>query len=155
MWESTLVTTTDVPAERLWAVAADIPNWPAWQPGVDRVRVAPGGRSVILWEDGRPVRAAVEELNQPSRLVVVAPLVLARTRTVYELTPVAGGTRIAVTVQLLGPLYFAYRWSFGDRLERRLPALVRQLIVTAVRGIPSHFHGEPLTGPLVPDCPAS
>lgn len=135
MWEYTVVTTADVAAEYLWAVAADVPNWPGWQPGVDSARTVADGRSVLIRANGRQTWASLEEVRPPSRLVVTTPLFLARTRTVYELTRVADGkTRVAVTVQLLGPLRFAYRRSLGGRLEQGVPARVHQLI-EAARGV--------------------
>ena len=128
MWEHTLATTTDVSAEELWAVVADITNWPAWQPGVELAQVTPDGRSVMVRESGRRVRLTIQKARPAYRIVVCASLFLARTRTEYEFRAVAGGTRITVAVQLHGPLRFLYSWALGARLERGLPAMVRQMI---------------------------
>jgi hypothetical protein len=133
MWEHTLVTATDVAAGALWAVVADVPNWPAWQPGVEAVRVSAGGRSVLIREGRRQTWAVVEEVAPPTRLVVVAPLFLAQARTTYELTPAARGTRISVAVRLIGPLQFPYRAALGRRLELGLPEAVRRLVEVARR----------------------
>ena len=50
MWEHTLVTTTDVPAADLWAVAADPRGWPAWRPGVDAAEYADDLRHTAAWK---------------------------------------------------------------------------------------------------------
>lgn len=124
MWEHTLVTTTDVSAAALWAVAADDESRP-------------------VRELGRFARRTVEESRPPSRLVVTAALVLARTRTVYEFRPVAGGTRVGVAVQLLGPLRFLYSRSVGRRMGRGLSPLVRQLIERARATTATRAAGRP------------
>ena len=148
MWEHGLVTRTDLSAAELWAVAADVANWPGWQPGVEAARFVAGGESLVVREWGRFVRRTVEESRPPSRLVVTASLVLAQTRTVYEFRPVAGGTRIGVTVQLLGPLRFLYSRSLGARLEQGLPELVRQLIERARVSTDSVGVGRLARGPV-------
>jgi hypothetical protein len=136
MWECALVTTADAPPEALWAVAADLPNWPAWQPGVAAVRTA-DGRPVLVPETGRPVRLTVAESAPPHRLVVDARLFLARARTTYEFAPAAGGTRVRVRVRLLGPLQMAYRDALGGRLDRELSAMVRRLAERARAAAPA------------------
>lgn len=148
MWELSLITTTDVPVEPLWAVVADVPNWPAWQSGVESVRTSAGGQTVLIRRGGRLAREAIEEVRPPTRLVLVAHLFLARLRTTYELTRRAGGTRVSVTAHLLGPLRFAYQKSVGERLDRDLSSSVRRLVETARVAVPTATGGPVCTEPL-------
>jgi hypothetical protein len=103
MWESTLITLTDVPAEALWAAAAD---------------EHPGGEAAV-------------EVAPPFRRVVVTRLFLARAETVYEFSPVAGATRVCVGARLAGPLAVLYRRAFAARLDAGLSSLVGRLIERA------------------------
>jgi hypothetical protein len=111
MWESTLITLTDVPAEALWAAAADE------DPGEDT--------------DARTDCRGGPPAAPPFRRVVVTRLFLARAETVYEFSPVAGATRVRVGARLAGPLAVLYRRSFAARLDDGLSSLVGRLIERA------------------------
>ena len=128
MREYVLVTTTDVAADHLWAVAADTAGWPAWQP---RTEPAGAAWAVPTSRGGAWVGLRVVEARPPARLVAVASRFLARVRTTYQFEPSVRGTRIRVTVQLLGPLSFAHRRSFDWHQQQTLSALVERLIQQA------------------------
>lgn len=130
MWEYDLETTTDTAADRLWAVIADVQNWPMWHPVVSAVRAASGQRSgtIEVLERGRWLRLTVEECCRPVRFVFTTPLLLARLRTVYEFKPVPTGTRISLMIQILGPLSIFWRRSVAHQAQRSLATVIRRII---------------------------
>jgi hypothetical protein len=132
MWEHTLVTTTDVPAAELWAVAADPHGWPAWRPGVDAAEYADDPHTVRVRDHGRWSEVAVEVADPPARLVLGSGRLLARSRTVFAFTPTAGGTVVRVGVEVGGPLGFL-KAAAGDREDGQLLTLVRALVARARR----------------------
>ncbi|HEX4610697.1 MAG TPA: SRPBCC family protein [Urbifossiella sp.] len=136
MWEHSLVTTTDVPAADLWAVAADARNWPAWRPGVEAAEVAADAHQVRVRNHGRWSRLAVEEADPPARLVLAAgglSGLLAHTRTVFAFTTIPAGTVVRVGVEVHGPLGL-YHAAINDGDDADLLALVRALVSRARAG---------------------
>ncbi len=111
MWEHTLVTTTDVPAGRLWAVVTE-----------------PRSRSV--WAGDGADAGAIEEAVPAARAVFVTRRLLSRLRTVYEFESDPAGTRIRVAVRLSGPLGFLRRRA-GEESAERLAERTRQLVQRA------------------------
>src|SRR5262245_30422294 len=101
MWEQTLVTTADVPAEGLWEVIAAVEDWPLWDAEVESAWVVGeiGSRAVVVVKprEGSPVRLRIEEFSPPRRFGYVVGLPLARLRTLLEFEPVDAGTRIRAT----------------------------------------------------------
>lgn len=142
----TYVVTTDVSAEDLWAVAADFPNWPARQPGVESAQVMAGGSRLSVRESGCRGRTTISEFRSPSRLVVTFPLFLASMRTTYEFSPTACGTELRVTVDLLGPLGGLYALTHGSWIKCRVPVLVIGLIHQARHARPPR--ATPLATPV-------
>ncbi|HEY1186997.1 MAG TPA: SRPBCC family protein [Gemmata sp.] len=124
MYEYVLVTTADVPAEKLWAVAADLWGWADWQP----VSAPSGGAWVSPSPTGAWPGLTVEEAVAPTRLTAVAARFLARVRFEYGFEPCARGTRIRVAVALGGGLGFAYRRSFDRYLQRNFALMVVQFV---------------------------
>src|SRR5262245_12753472 len=97
MWEHGLVTSVDVPADRLWGVLADVHGWPNWDrvDGQSRGEPRPGLR--------------VERCESPRWFEYVVPLPLAWLRSSYEFVPAGDSTRVRVVVRVSGPLGFVWR----------------------------------------------
>lgn len=99
------------PAQRVWALLTDLPNWPRWNTTVDRVAgtVAVGGQ-VTVWVKANPGRAfpvTVTEMTAPTHMVWSGgmPLGLFRGTRVYELTAAdPGRTLFSMAEQYTGPL---------------------------------------------------
>ena len=105
-----ITATIDAPAERVWAVLADVERWPEWTASVSSVEIltgAPlgmGGRvridqpklrpavwTVTLWQPGQ--RFVWESTNPGVRVVAE-----------HAIAPSAGGCTVTLTVQFNGLL---------------------------------------------------
>lgn len=130
MWEYTLVTTTDVPPDDLWAALTDGANRPEWIPGVAAASVPEPLRPGAVYESrtrgGRATRWTVRECSAPHRLVEEARLPLARVRAAYQFTAVGAGSVVRATVRVSGPLGFLWRRVF--KWESELAGRTHRLI---------------------------
>ena len=121
MWEHVFETRSNVSADRLCSILADLAGWPDWHPDVEAVRFEHG--LVLIREQGKWARMSVEESIAPFRFVVSRQRLFSRLRTAFEFKPRWGATGVRVTVQLLGPGTFLSR----DRLEERWTDSVSEL----------------------------
>ena len=91
MWQGQYETTTDVPAETLFRVIADINNWNKWDDGLEFTKlegIAQAGAPFTLKPKGGPnVKMTIDEIK-PYRLVDTAHLFLAKMRTSHEICPI-------------------------------------------------------------------
>ena len=108
-WERTSEATSAATPERVWAALLDGRRWSDWNPGVQWVAfegpLEPGA-GLTMKPKGAPQTALRIESVVPERLlalvVTFGPVAALRLR--WELGPAAGGTRIAQTVAISGPL---------------------------------------------------
>jgi hypothetical protein len=117
----TYSTTADVPAQKLFEVIADIGRWPAWDPDIEATRhegaLQPGSRFTLKPKGGPKVAMEIVEATAPTRFVDLSHLPLAKMRTSHEFTPVAGGARVDVKIEVWGVLGFLW-----DRIVARKQA---------------------------------
>src|SRR5262245_52666785 len=111
MWSAEYSTTTDVPAECLFAVITDINNWPKWDSGLESTELsgpAVSGAAFTLKPKGGPVVRMTVDEARPFVLIDAAHLFLAKLRTTHEYTQSNAQTTIRFRVEMSGPLAFLW-----------------------------------------------
>lgn len=116
---------TTLPAEALWRVLSDLPQWPSWLPTVDALRAvdpdrpAEVGASYVLNQPGLPRATWTITHWQPgasftweSRAVGI--LSIGR----HELTPTGEGTLVRLSIEWTGPLAGLVRLVLRRKTER-------------------------------------
>ncbi|MEV6520467.1 SRPBCC family protein [Longispora sp. NPDC051575] len=118
---------------------ADMATWPEWNTDTDWVRLdgpfVPGATGVLKPKGGPKVRFVVAALVPDREFTDVSTLFGARLtfRHLVERTP--AGTRVAVTVDLTGPLGRLWNLVLGKGIKASLQAdLDRLAAVAAGRG---------------------
>ena len=115
------------PPQRVWDVTVDIPQWPAWNPTVERVEVltpqpmgvgwtarlkqpgnAPGTWKVTRYEAPR----VYEWDTRPLGMHVTA---------LHVLEPTATGTRVTLSIDVEGPMAFLLGWIVMRVSRKFLP----------------------------------
>ncbi len=104
-------TTIKASPDRIWALLTDAPNYPGWNPSVERIegRIAPGEtiKVIVKVNPGRAFPVKVTEF-QPGRRMVWSggmPLGLFKGERTYVLTPDGdGSTRFTMREEYTGPL---------------------------------------------------
>jgi hypothetical protein len=100
--------TIDAPADSVWAVLTDGAGYPTWESGVERVEgaIAPGETIKVVPHGGRAFPVEVTEFS-PSRSMTWKgglPLGLLKGVRRFTLTPLDGGTQVAMREEFTGPL---------------------------------------------------
>lgn len=108
-WERTAGSSSAASAERVWAVLLDGRRWSLWNPGVEWMTIEGAlrpGTVVTLKPKGAPQTALriaeVREREKLELVVTFGPVAALRLR--WVLTPGEGGTALAQTVAIEGPL---------------------------------------------------
>ncbi len=112
--------TLAAPPDAIWIAITDVEAFPSWR-DVKRVQKLPDRDGRPVWvEEGRSGRItlAVERMEAPRLLVgrIADPDLPFGGTWTYELTPVAGGTRLKITEdgEIYNPLFrFLARFVFG------------------------------------------
>jgi hypothetical protein len=100
------------PAEAVWALLTDAPNWTAWNPTVDRIEgtIAPGQKVTVHAKisPGRAFPVTVSEFVPNEKMVWSSsmPLGLFKGARTYTLTPLSDSEGILYTMreEFTGPL---------------------------------------------------
>jgi hypothetical protein len=103
--------TINATPEAIWAILADAPSWPEWDPGLDRIegRIAPGEKIKVITKlnPGRTFPVEVTEF-EPGRSMTWSggmPLGLFKGVRTFTLTPRDGGaTDFRMREEFSGPL---------------------------------------------------
>ncbi len=131
MWQGQYETTTDVPAEKLFRVIADINCWNKWDDGVESTKlegIARAGAAFMLKPKGGPnVHLTIDEIR-PYCLVDTAHLFFAKMRTSHEYTQKDGRTTIHFQVEVWGVLGFFWRKVVAENQIKEAAAQTQALI---------------------------
>lgn len=108
-WERTAGTTAAASPGRIWDALLDGRRWSGWNPGVEWMTVEGplvSGGILTMKPKGAPQTAFRIEAAVPERLLALVMTIgpVAALRFRWELAPVDGGTSIAQTVAIAGPL---------------------------------------------------
>ncbi len=111
MKEFTATTTIAAEPSLIWSILTDAPNYPAWDPTVDRIEgTIDAGNKITAYTKLSPNRAfpvVVSTFNPPHTMVWSGgmPLGLFRGERTFTLTPLENGrTKVTVTERFRGPL---------------------------------------------------
>lgn len=113
MWQATYGTTTDVPAETLFKVMADINHWPLWADDLEYTQIdgdAKAGASFILKPKAEPkVKLTIDRFEPHAHFADIAHLPLGKMRTSKSFTRVNSQTQFTMTIEVWGLLGFLWR----------------------------------------------
>jgi len=135
-WERTAEATSAAPPDRVWAVLLDGRRWSLWNAGITWMTLegplAPG--AVVTMKPARGPQTAlrievVEEARVLGLVVTFGPV--ATLRLGWELAPVAGGTVIAQTIAIDGPLSGLLLLRAAERIADAMPANLERLAARA------------------------
>ena len=130
--------------QQVWAVWADLPNWPTWDTAAAWVRPdTPGpmvaGMTYTIQPRRRPRARSRITAAEPGRSFAdETHLFLCRLifdHTVVDLP--GGGVRLTHRVMLAGPLAFAFVPLLGVRIAAGIPAVVANLVARAAKSPPA------------------
>ena len=143
------VESREVTRRQVWAVWADLPNWPTWDTAAAWVRpdatgptatpMAVGQTYVLQPRRGPKARGTITEATPGRSFADVTRLPLcslAFDHTVVDL-PAGGGVRVTHRVSLSGPLTFLFRPLLGRRIAAGIPAVMDNLIRRAAKTEPA------------------
>lgn len=138
-WERSAKATSAAPPAAVWGLLLDGRRWAEWNPGVQWMTVegplAPG-TVVTLKPKGAPQTAfRIEGVVEPAYLALVVtfgPLATMRLR--WELAPAGGGTALAQTVGIGGPLAGLLLRRAAERIAARMAASLERLGALAAAG---------------------
>ena len=124
MKEYKATTTIDAPPQTIWAILTDAPNYPQWDPGVDRIegRIARGEKITAYSKlsPGRGFPATVSEF-EPNRKMTSSsgmPLGLFKGLRTFTLTPQGNGSvKFTLREVFSGPLLPLIGRSIPDMAE--------------------------------------
>jgi len=135
-WERTAGASSAAPPERVWDVLLDGRRWSLWNPGVQWMTVEGAlepGSLLTMKPKGAPQTAFRIEAAVPQRVLALAvtfgPVAALRLR--WELAPRAGGTAIAQTVAISGPLAGLLLRRAAERIANAAPANLERLAARA------------------------
>ena len=136
-WERTAGATSAASAERVWAVLLDGRRWSLWNPGVEWMTIEGPlrpGTVVTLKPKGAPQTALrIAEVREREKLELVVTFgPLAALRLGWSLVTANGGTAIAQTVGIEGPLASVLLRRAAERIARGMEENLQRLAARAL-----------------------
>lgn len=113
MWQGEYNTTTDVSAEALFNVMADINRWPEWADDLEYTKIevaASAGAPFALKPKGGPkLKLHIDQFKPHTCFADIAHLPLAKMRTSKSFIQNGDSTTFTMTVEVWGLLGFLWR----------------------------------------------
>jgi hypothetical protein len=138
MWEYEHSVETTASAEALWQHWSDVPTWPSWNAGIEKIEIAgpfQAGTAFTMTPPGDdPVSMRLTEVV-PGELFTdemdAGDFVV---RTVHRLAPVPGGrTRITYRTEITGPAAGQAGPELGPAITADFPDVLSALVTLAER----------------------
>ena len=115
----------DAPPERVFALLADIEQWPRWQPSVTEATIrgqdALSAGATFVWKSGTRITSTVELFDSPRAIGWRGRAIGTRAIHVWHLDPDGTGTLVRTEESMEGPL------------PRLMPRMVRKMLENGVR----------------------
>lgn len=135
MWQYRFEDHTDLPAEDIWPVIADVARWPEVDANIDRLDIAgPPGPGVMFHlkpKGGPRLRFTIGEFAAPGRYSDICRMPGAVMETRHSLIPAEGGTTVRVEIAITGPLARLWGWAVGRKHAGGLPAQTARILTAA------------------------
>ena len=135
---ATASASSSAPASAFFARWADMETWPEWNTDTAWVRLdgpfAQGATGTLKPQGGPRVRFTVERLDDHT-FVDVSRMPGGRVTFAHHIEETPSGTSIDVTVDIDGPLGFAWRRILGDGFKASLQPDLDRLVETAERDV--------------------
>ncbi|MEM7307088.1 MAG: SRPBCC family protein [Planctomycetota bacterium] len=126
---------TDVAAEALWAVLADVAGWPAIDRGIADLRIDEeprvGAEFALKPHGGPRIRFSIERFEPPREYADRCCMPGASMTTVHRLTPDGEGTLMEIEIHVRGPLAPLWGRLVGRKHARGLGAQTERLVSAA------------------------
>jgi polyketide cyclase/dehydrase/lipid transport protein len=136
MWTRDYTQTTDLGAEALWQLLADVDGWIAWNDGIESlvldgpVAVGTSFRMTPPGED--PVTSTIVDLQPGAVITDLTELDGIAVRVEHRLDPrLGGGTTINYRVEVSGPVPDEVAEEIGTAVSADFPDVIAKLVATA------------------------
>ncbi len=128
-------TTIAAPAETIFALYADVANWPKWDPDAKAASIegafVTGAKGVITPNGGPKSTLYFTEVVSNRSFTVDCKLPLCRMRFEHELATEGAGTRATHRVIFTGALAFLFGRLIGSGMKKSLPQALAGLKAAA------------------------
>jgi len=138
MWQHRFETTTDLPAELIWPVIADIAGWANVDHNIRHIEVdgtpAVGARFRLKPKGGPTLKFEVAAFDPPTTYADRCRMPGAAMTTRHKLLPLTeagGGTRVVVDIDVTGPLAWFWGPIAAAKHASGLPAQTERIIARA------------------------
>ncbi|MEL7367899.1 MAG: SRPBCC family protein [Myxococcota bacterium] len=134
MWSHRYEHITELTAERLWPILANIEGWPSIDENIDTLTVegqpAPGARFFLKPKGGPRLSFVVTDFQAPHVYSDTCRMPFAKMKTTHRLCG-QSPTRIVVDIQIEGPLAWFWGRTVGRKHASGLPAQTERFIEAA------------------------
>jgi hypothetical protein len=135
MWTSQVVRITKAPAAAIWALWADVANWPRWDTDViSAVGKGPfekGMKGVLKPKGGPKTRFVLTEVTALQSFTSKSRLPLGSLQVAHSLRITSAGLEVSHSATIKGPLTFLFSRIIGAKLAASQPQAIEQLVALA------------------------
>lgn len=136
MWQHRFGQQTDIPAEQIWPVLADVARWPDVDRNIDRITIsqtpAPGVPFKLKPKGGPTLSFVIGDFDPPTTYSDICKMPFARMKTLHQLMP-GPITTICVMIEITGPLSGLWGMLVGRKHASGLPAQTARILEAACR----------------------
>ena len=139
MWKIEHSEVTTASPQAVWRVAADVAQWPAWNPGYSAASLdgpaSPGTAGTVTLPNGMRRPFTVVEATPGSAFVIGGSGPGVRQRFIHRMEPLDDGrTKVTMAATMEGLLVPIFARLIGKVIAGYTPTAVRQLIAKAEAG---------------------
>jgi len=120
-----------VKKEEIWDLWKNVNRWHEWVPGVEFCRLEKpfraGSDFTLKPKDASVVKVQLIEVEEDRKFTGCTQFFGATLYNTYEVQTEPDGTRLTVTLKVIGPLGFVWRKLVAEKIDAKLPKLMRNL----------------------------
>ncbi|WP_344616254.1 SRPBCC family protein [Dactylosporangium salmoneum] len=136
MWEYEHAVDSTAAPQRIWTVWVDVPNWPAWNAGVEKAAIegpfAPGTRFTMTPPGEEPIAMVLADVVPHERFTDIMDAGDFVVTTVHRLEPLpSGGTRVVYRTEITGPAAAQIGPQLGPAITADFPVVLAALVLRA------------------------